>query len=90
MPRSCAPEWVVTLGSSQAAQMSEQEDGGWKSAARGESAWKEEREQVARRNDAAQKAGKLERDEYTRERTAARHAEEARRQASLLGRRRTP
>ena len=70
--------------------MSGQEDGGWKSAARGESAWKEEREQVARRNEAAQKAGKLQRDEYTRGREAARNAEEARRQASLLGRRRTP
>ncbi len=68
--------------------MSGQDDGGWKSAARGESAWKEERDEVATRNDAAQKAGKLEREEYTRERTAARKAEEARRHASLTGPRR--
>ena len=85
------PQWVVSLGSSQEVQMSGPEEvGGWKSAARGESAWKEERDQVATRNEAAQKAGKLERAEYVRGREAARHAEEARRQASLIGRRRTP
>ncbi len=66
------------------------EGGAWKSTARGESAWKEQRDEVATRNEAAQKAGKLRRQEYTREREAARQAEEARRHASLLGRRRTP
>jgi hypothetical protein len=63
-----------------------EDDAGWKSAARGESAWKEQRDEVATRNEAARKAGKLRRDEYAREREAARNAEEARRQASLLGR----
>jgi hypothetical protein len=63
---------------------------GWKSTARGESAWKEERDQVATRNEAAQKAGRQRRDVYAREREAARQADEARRHASLLGRRRTP
>jgi hypothetical protein len=63
------------------------EDGaGWKSAARGESAWKEQRDQVATRNEAARKAGKLRREEYARERDAVRQAEEARRRASLLDR----
>jgi hypothetical protein len=67
-----------------------EDGGGWKSAARGESAWKEQRDQVATRNEAARKAGKLRRDEYAREREAVRQAEEARRQASLLGRPQTP
>jgi hypothetical protein len=71
--------------------MSGPEDGGgWKSAARGESAWKEQRDQVATRNEAAQKAGKLEREEYAREREAVRQADEKRRQKALVGRRRTP
>lgn len=67
--------------------MSGPEDGGgWKSAARGESAWKEQRDQVATRNEAAQKAGKLRREEYAREREAVRQAAEKRRQKSLMGR----
>jgi hypothetical protein len=71
--------------------MNGQGDGsGWKSTARGESAWKEERDEVATRNEAAQKAGKVRREAYARERQAARQADEARRHASLVGRRRTP
>jgi hypothetical protein len=71
--------------------MSGQDDGsGWKSAARGESAWKEAREQVASRNEAVRKAGKLRREADRRERDAARQAAEARRHALLLNRRRTP
>ena len=45
---------------------------------------------MATRNEAAQKAGKLRRDEYAREREAVRKAEELRRQKSLVSRRRTP
>jgi hypothetical protein len=68
--------------------MDEQHEGsGWKSAARGESAWKEAREQVATRNQEARKAGRLRREADLRERAAARRAEEARRQATLLSRR---
>jgi hypothetical protein len=71
--------------------MNGQEDGsGWKSSARGESAWKEAREQVALRNDAARKSGKRAREAYQREREDARQAAEARRHAKLLGRERTP
>jgi hypothetical protein len=70
--------------------MDEQQGGpGWKSAARGESAWKEAMEQVASRNQAARKAGKQRRDAYLRERDALRQAAEARRHAALV-RRRTP
>lgn len=71
--------------------MNGREDGaGWKSAARGESAWKEQRDEVTTRNALAQKAGKLRREEYARERAAVRKANEARRHASLRGRPRTP
>jgi hypothetical protein len=71
--------------------MSEQHDGsGWKTAARGESAWKEAMERVASRNQEARKAGKLRREADLRERAAVRQAAEARRQAKLVSRRRTP
>jgi|Tabmets5t2r1_1033131.scaffolds.fasta_scaffold20946_4 hypothetical protein len=62
--------------------MAEQDDGsGWKSSTRGEQAWKEAMEHVASRNAAARKAGKLEREEYEREREDVRRAAAARRQA---------
>ena len=50
-------------------RMAKQDDGvGWKSSTRGEQAWKEAMEDVASRNAAARKAGKLEREAYERER----------------------
>jgi hypothetical protein len=71
--------------------MSAQDDGsGWKSSARGESAWKEARERVAVRNEAARKSGKRVRDAYQREREDVRRAAEARRHAKLVGRDRNP
>jgi hypothetical protein len=67
--------------------MSEQhETPGWKSAARGEAAWKEAMEQVASRNQAARAAGKQRRDAYTRERDAVRQAADAKRHATLVRR----
>jgi hypothetical protein len=55
--------------------MSEQDDGSnWKSSTDGERAWKEARERVATRNDAARKAGKLERETMEREREKMRRA----------------
>jgi hypothetical protein len=66
--------------------MSGQDDeSGWKSSARGESAWKEAREQVAVRNEAARKSGKRVRDAHQREREDVRRAAEARRHAKLGG-----
>jgi multidrug resistance efflux pump len=68
--------------------MAEQDDGsGWKSSTRGEQAWKEAMEGVASRNAAARKAGKLEREEYEREREDVRRAAAARRQAQYRDRR---
>jgi hypothetical protein len=58
----------------------------WESAARGEAAWKEAREQVASRNDAARKAGKQRREAYVRERDALKAAD-ARRRSAPRGRR---
>jgi hypothetical protein len=67
--------------------MSRPEDGaGWKSAARGESAWQQDRDEVAARNEAARKAGRHRRTAEEREREVARKAKEARQEASLLGR----
>jgi hypothetical protein len=67
--------------------MAEQDDGsGWKSSTRGEQAWKEAMERVASRNAAARKAGKLEREEYEREREDVRRAAAARRQAQHVDR----
>ena len=62
----------------------------WKSSTRGESAWKEARERVASRNEAARKSGKLEREAYERGRESVRQTAERRRHARLLGHRRTP
>jgi hypothetical protein len=44
-----------------------------------EAAWKAEKERIAERNDAAQKAGKKERETQEREREARRHLNEIRR-----------
>jgi hypothetical protein len=72
-------------------RMAEQGDGpGWKSSSRGERAWKEATDLVASRNAEARKAGRLEREAYERVREDVRRADEARRHAQLLGRRRTP
>jgi hypothetical protein len=69
--------------------MAEQQDGpSWKSAARGESAWKEAMEKVASRNQAARAAGKKRREEHLREREAVRQEADARRHARVVSRRR--
>jgi hypothetical protein len=60
----------------------------WKSSARGESAWKEERERVADRNAEVRKSGKLEREQYERERQESRQVARAKRDAQTLKRRR--
>ncbi len=57
------------------------------SSARGEAAWKEARERVAERNQAARKAGKQRRDAYERQRSQARRAADERREAKLLAKR---
>jgi hypothetical protein len=71
--------------------MTEQDDTStWKSSTRGDSAWKEARERVATRNEATRKSGKQEREAYERSRESVRKTAERRRQARLLGHRRTP
>jgi hypothetical protein len=68
--------------------MTKQDEGsGWKSSTRGEQAWKEATENVASRNAAARRAGKLEREEYERGREDMRRAAAARRHAELMHRR---
>ena len=68
--------------------MTEQGDGsGWKSSARGESAWKEIREGVASRNAEARKSGKLRREGYERERERVRRTAADTRHAQVLKRR---
>jgi hypothetical protein len=57
---------------------------GHQSSARGEAAWKAERERVAARNQAARKAGKARREAYERERDEVRHAAERQRHAKLV------
>ena len=52
----------------------------------GGSTWKEERERISERNDAARKAGKQQREAYEQARAEARHAADARRRAELLKR----
>ena len=70
--------------------MAEHDDGaGWKSSSRGETAWKETRQRIAARNDAARKQGKQRRESYEGSREDARRAAEARHHAELL-RRHTP
>ncbi|MGH8573324.1 MAG: hypothetical protein ACREX8_12220 [Gammaproteobacteria bacterium] len=54
-----------------------------KPSARGEAAWKEQRERIAERNAAARKAGRAERDAYERKQDASRRARELDRQAKL-------
>jgi hypothetical protein len=54
------------------------EDGSGNSA-RGEAAWKEERERIAARNEQARKAGRQRRESYEREREQARRLAERRR-----------
>jgi len=54
-----------------------------KSSARGEAAWKEERERIAERNQAARKAGKAEREAYERKQVDSRRVRELKRQAKL-------
>lgn len=58
----------------------------WKSSARGESAWKETRDGVATRNDAVRKSGKIEREDYERDRESTKQAAAARRRAQAEGR----
>ena len=54
---------------------------------RGDAAWQEARDGVASRNATARKAGKVERENYERERDAMKHAAAAKRQAQRRGRR---
>jgi hypothetical protein len=69
-------------------RMAEQGEGtGWKPSARGEQAWKEAMEDVASRNAAARRAGKLEREAYEQEREEMRRSAAARRQSQLQNRR---
>ena len=56
-----------------------------KSSARGEAAWKEERERIADRNQAARKAGKEEREAYEKQRAASRRAHELKRESAISG-----
>jgi hypothetical protein len=48
-------------------------------SARGEAAWKEEKERIAARNEQARKAGRQRRESYEREREQARREAERRR-----------
>jgi hypothetical protein len=57
--------------------------------ARGERAWKEATDRIASRNDAAQKAGRQEREAYERTRQEARRVNSAARHQRLM-KRRTP
>lgn len=61
-------------------------DPGWQSSTRGERAWKEATDEVASRNADARKAGKVEREDYERERATQRRNVEDRRRAELLKR----
>ena len=67
--------------------MAKQDDmSDWKSSARGESAWKETRDRGATRNDAVRKSGKIERQDYERERESTKQAATAKRRAEAQGR----
>jgi hypothetical protein len=59
----------------------------WTSSSRGERAWKEETDRVASRNAEARKAGRIEREEYERQRDEARHVADAERRAKLVKKR---
>jgi hypothetical protein len=54
--------------------MAEKDEPNWTSSTNGDAAWKEARERVATRNDAARKAGKIEREAMERERADQRRA----------------
>jgi hypothetical protein len=62
-------------------------DSSWRSSTNGERAWKEATDRVASRNADARKAGRLEREEYERERDEVRRSAAAKRDAKLLKRR---
>ncbi|HEY1360580.1 MAG TPA: hypothetical protein VGF21_19930 [Thermoleophilaceae bacterium] len=51
---------------------------------RGEAAWKEERERIAARNDAARKEGRARREAAEREKDRARHEHDRREMEALL------
>jgi hypothetical protein len=61
-----------------------------KPAARGEAAWKETKERIAASNQKVKRAGKERREAYEQGRADALRAAEARRDAKLIGKRRTP
>jgi hypothetical protein len=65
--------------------MTDQSDRNPGSSARGEAAWKQATEDVALRNQRAQRLGREQREAYDRERRDARRAAEARAQARLRG-----
>ena len=68
--------------------MAEHDDtAGWKSSSRGETAWKETKDQVASRNADARKQGKQRRDSYERSREDARRQAAAREHAQMLSQR---
>jgi len=62
--------------------------GEWKSSTRGDAAWREARDTVAARNDAARKSGKQRREAEERSREDARRVAEMRRQAAVVERHR--
>jgi hypothetical protein len=69
-------------------RMAEHGDGStWKPSTRGEQAWKESMEEVASRNAAARRAGKLEREAYEQGRENLLRAAAERRHADLMNRR---
>jgi hypothetical protein len=69
-------------------RMAENADGStWKPSTRGEQAWKEAMEDVASRNAAARRAGKLEREASERGRDDLLRAAAERRRAHLVNRR---
>ncbi len=59
-------------------------------AKRGEAAWKEHRERIAARNDAARKEGRARREADERERDQARRDRERRELADLVGKQGKP
>jgi hypothetical protein len=59
-------------------------------ALRGEAAWKEEKERVAKRNAEAQRAGKENREAYEQNRDALRRGAEGREMARFMAKKDTP
>jgi hypothetical protein len=81
-----APQWSkVTPGGSEDGRMSEHQEEA--PAKRGEAAWAAAREEVAKRNAQARKAGKQRREAYELEQANARRAADKRRAAELARRR---